>query len=475
MDDSSKNKLLKDFFDSILCYLSQSRKKFQEVKPKTSLKKIENDFSLENKSSPKELKVLIKKYLSSSVKTGNPQFYNQLFSGFSVYGFMGEIISAVTNTSMYTFEMSPVATVMEKQLTKKMSDLIGYPNGGGTFVTGGSSGNMLAMLAARHFSEPTTMTDGLFNSSRMIAYISEDAHYSMIKAANQIGVGTNNVIKIPIDKNGAMIVKKLKNAIERSLSNGDFPFFVGATSGTTVKGGFDPLQEIGSICNYFKIWFHVDGSWGGGALLSNMHKTLLAGSKLSDSFSWCAHKMLGVPLTCTAAIFKRPSILSEINQVDEAEYLFHDVENNLLDLGTTSLQCARRVDVIKLWFAWKYFGDEGYEKNIDRLFKLAEYASKRVISSKQLKLMNRVEFLNVCFQVQPKGIPESEYNKITLKARNLMIKNGGPMVNYAYIDSNLVIRLIIVNFDLMESHLDQFFERLELSIKTLTSKKNNNF
>ena len=70
-----------------------------------------------------------------------------------------------------------------------------------------------------------------------------------------------------------MIVKKLKKAIDKSLSNGDFPFFVGATSGTTVRGAFDPLQEIGSICSRYKIWFHIDGSWGGGALLSNKNKS----------------------------------------------------------------------------------------------------------------------------------------------------------------------------------------------------------
>ncbi len=471
VDDSLKNKILKDFFDSIICHLDESRKNIKQVKTETSFKKIEKNFNLEKISSPKQLKVLIKKYLSGSVKTGNSNFYNQLFSGFSLYGFMGEVVSSATNTSMYTFEMSPVATVMEKQLTKKMSDLIGYTNGGGTFVTGGSSGNMLAMLAARHSFQPEVMTNGLFSSPRMIAFTSEDAHYSMMKAANQIGIGTNNVKKIPVDRNGSMIVKKLKKAIDKSLSNGDFPFFVGATSGTTVRGAFDPLQEIGSICSRYKIWFHIDGSWGGGALLSNKNKSLLAGSKLSDSFSWCAHKMLGVPLTCTAAIFKRPSILSEINQVDEAEYLFHSGENNLLDLGTTSLQCARRVDVLKLWFAWKYFGDEGYERNIDKLFKLAKYASKKVISSEDLKLMNHVEFLNICFQVQPKGIPAEERNKMTLKARNLMIENGGPMVNYAYINSNLVIRLIIVNFELTESHIDQFFEHIDLSIKHLISKK----
>ena len=105
---------------------------------------------------------------------------------------------------MYTYEMSPVATLIEIELLNKMSGLIGYENGGGTFVPGGSSGNFLAMLAARHYRMPAVMNSGLFGVSPMTIFVSKDCHYSMIKSANQLGIGTDNIIKVDVDKNPAV-------------------------------------------------------------------------------------------------------------------------------------------------------------------------------------------------------------------------------------------------------------------------------
>jgi len=463
-------KPLNQFFDSVLSYLEQEQSETEIIKPAISQEKLERIFSLDEPGSAANIKRLIDQYLASTVRTGNPYFFNQLFSGFSLYGFIGEVITALTNSSMYTFEMSPVATIMEKELISKMSKLVGYPTGGGTFVPGGSNGNMLAMLAARHRFAPQSKWKGLSGISPLVAFISEDAHYSMLKAASQVGIGIKNVKKIPVNEQGQMITDDLEDAIIDVKNNGQLPFFVGATSGTTVRGVFDPLEEIGSICRKFDLWFHVDGSWGGSILLSSVHRDLLAGAELSDSFSWCAHKMMGAPLMCTVALFKKPDILMEINQISGTDYLFHDEQDAQLDLGNISLQCGRRVDALKLWLSWKYYGDKGYEKNIDRLFSLAGYAAKKVEQSADLRLMNDVKSLNICFQVCPKGISADAYNNITLRVRNHLMETGGPMVNYAYINSDLVIRLITANFELKVTHLDQFFDQVNKAIDFVLKK-----
>ena len=77
------------------------------------------------------------------------------------------------------------------------------------------------------------------------------------------------------------------------------------------------------------------------------------GSERSDSITWCAHKMMGMPLMCTAALFKDPFILKRINTVDGTDYLFHDDPDNIINLGEHSLQCGRRTDALKLWLSWK--------------------------------------------------------------------------------------------------------------------------
>ena len=78
------------------------------------------------------------------------------------------------------------------------------------------------------------------------------------------------------------------------------PFFVGTTAGTTVLGAFDPFEEIAAICQRHKVWMHVDGCWGAAALLSPQHRHLMKGSQLSDSLAWNPHKLMGLPLQCSA-------------------------------------------------------------------------------------------------------------------------------------------------------------------------------
>ena len=129
----------------------------------------------------------IDRYLESSVNTTSTRFYNQLFSGFS-YGI--PFITGLTNQSMYTFEMSPLATLMERKLIEKMASLIGYDDGFGTFVPGGSNANLIAMLCAREKACPNSKTEGLFNSQPLVGFVSEESHYSFMKAGLQSGIGS---------------------------------------------------------------------------------------------------------------------------------------------------------------------------------------------------------------------------------------------------------------------------------------------
>ena len=408
-----------------------------------------------------DIRMIIDKYLAYAVRTDSPNFYNQLFSGFSPLGYIGEVIAALTNSSMYTFEMSPIATMIEKKLINKMSKLVGYEKGFGTFVSGGSNSNLVAMLSARHKACPISKTKGLFEQRQLVAFVSEESHYSFVKAGYQIGIGTDQIRKVPCDQTGHMDTIALRSMINNSIANGEKPFFVAATAGTTVRGIFDPINYIADICNDFELWLHIDGSWGGSVILSKSHKHLLDGCERSDSFTWCCHKMMGIPLICTALLLKDKQILKLINEVKGTEYLFHDDDDNELDLGRFSLQCGRKVDSIKLWLTWKYFGDSGYEKKINHLFKLANYSEIKVKKSSILKLISPVESLNICFQPQPAQLHETEWNNFTISVRDKLIHDGHVMVNYAYIGSTCCIRLITVNFEQEKKHLDNFFNIVE--------------
>ncbi len=408
-----------------------------------------------------ELIPVVESYLQYSVRTGSTQFFNLLFSGYSIPGILAEMVTSAINTTMHTYEVAPVATLMEIELIKKLNSLVGFNEGEGLMVTGGSNANMIGMLCGRHQVLPEAKFKGLGNH-QLLAFVSEQSHYSYSKAANLLGIGIENLVKVKSDVDGRMIPEALEAAIQQSLSEEKTPFFVGATAGTTVLGSFDPLPPIAEITRKYGLWLHVDGAWGAPVLFSDKHKHLLAGSELVDSFTWDAHKLMGVPLICSAILVKEKGILSKACSGGGTDYLFHDDENESYNLGKISLQCGRKVDALKLWLCWKYYGKKGYQKQIDNLFELANYATEYIRNCDNLELITEPKFLNICFRYIAKEnqLENNVLDQLNLEIRKRLIHSGTAFVNYANYRGKIIIRLILANSELQKEDLEKFFHNL---------------
>lgn len=402
----------------------------------------------------------VESYLRYGVRTGHRQFLNQLYGGFSPAGFLGDVITALTNTSMYTYEVAPVATLLELALIDRMNAHLGFAGGEGIFCSGGSHANLIGVLCARERAFPEVRTRGWGGEERPSLLVSREAHYSFFHAANQLGIGLDNVIAVGTDRQGRMVPEALERMIERSLDLGRRPFLVAATAGTTVRGAFDPLPEIAEVCRRHALWLHVDGAWGGPVILSAKHRGLLAGVEAADSFTWDAHKLMGASLTCSAFLTRRPGLLRRLCSLgsDETDYLFHAGEDSAWDLGPRSFQCGRRVDALKLWLMWKHHGDRGFAVAIDRLFDLAGLAAERIARHPRLELMAPVQSLNVCFRYLPAS--GADPDELNLELRNRLRRSGRSFVNYSRLDGRVALRLILTNAELTEADLDVCLERV---------------
>jgi len=400
---------------------------------------------------------LLDQYLDYSVKTGNKQFLNQLYSGFNFPAFIGEVFTALTNTSMYTYEVAPVATGIETEMIQLMNSYAGYTDGDGIFVSGGSNANLIAMFSARNRIFPKGRFEGYDSSLKLSAFVNEQAHYSFETAANLIGIGSNQVIKIKTNNNGQLIPEELEREIKASIKRGERPFFVAATCATTLLGAYDPIEPMAAICEKYTIWLHADGSFGGSLILSDKHRHLMSGLEKTDSFAWNPHKLMNIPLICSALLVKKRGCLQH-NMTDlNTDYIFHDIDK-IEDLGKKSIQCGRKVDAVKLWFAWKYFGLKGYQKRIDNLIEMARYAESRVKEHPQLELLVERQSFAVCFRYLPHY--KTDLNEFNLQVREALRKSGKSIVNYGYIEKTLVIRLVTANGELQNSDIDLFFENL---------------
>lgn len=410
---------------------------------------------------------LLDKYLEFSVRTGNKQFLNQLYSGFNFPAFIGEVFSVLANTSMYTYEVAPVATLIETEMVNLMNSYSGYIDGDGIFLSGGSNANLVAMLSARNKILPEGRAMGYDSSLKLKAFVNEQAHYSFDTAANILGIGANNVIRVKADKYGRIIPAELEWEIIESINRGEKPFFVAATCATTLLGAYDPIEEMAHICREHDIWLHADGSFGGSIILSDKHRHLMKGIEKTDSFAWNPHKLMNIPLICSVLLVReRGSLQNNITDIN-TDYIFHDIDM-IEDLGKKSIQCGRKADAVKLWFAWKYFGLDGYQNRIDNLIEIAKYAENKVYKNPHLELIVPRQSFAVCFRYLPED--NTDINEFNLELREALRKSGKTIVNYGYYGDILTIRLVVTNGELAESDIDLFFERLSNQALLLEKK-----
>jgi glutamate/tyrosine decarboxylase-like PLP-dependent enzyme len=424
------------------------------------------DFEIQkNGTDESQLIKLIKQYLEYAVNTGNRQFFNQLYGGFNLPAFFGEVLSALTNTSMYTYEVAPVATLIEAEMIKKMCKITGYQNGDGIFVTGGSNANLVAMFSARNKLYPNIKAEGIYGLPKLSVFTSDQAHYSLETNANLLGIGTKQIYKIKTDENGRMIPEELEKEIINSIQKNEKPFFISATAATTMLGAFDPFEQIAEIAEKHAIWFHVDGSFGASLQLTSKTKHLFKGIEKSDSLAWNPHKLMNIPLICSVILVNhKQQLYKNLTDLDN-DYIFHETETASCDLGKKSVQCGRRVDALKLWLAWKYYGDKAYADHIDNQLHAAEYFEKKVKADKHLELLAPRQSLTVCFRyITKSGI---SLNKGNENIREALRKSGKSIVNYGYINNEFAFRWVVANAQTQTKDIDRFFDNFMSIAKKL--------
>lgn len=403
----------------------------------------------------------VEKYLAYAVKTGNPGYINRMWAGANLPSVIGEIITAITNTSACTFETAPVSTLMEQYMFREMLDIVGFENGAAQMTTGSSNANMIVMMAARNTVFPQSKSQGIAGMPKICGFVNADAHYSMDRAAAILGIGTDNLIKVDVDEHGRMRADVLEERILQAREQGAIPFFVAATAGTTVRGAYDQLEPLLALRDEHNFWLHVDGAWGGAVVMSDtLSSRYLPHLEQADSFTLDFHKMLGTALMCNVLLFnRRPDILREICSAGDESYIFRSgKDGQVRDLGTLSLQCGRKVDGLKWFLDWKFFGRDGFGRRIEEYLELCRYAEERISESDELEMVVPRESFNVCFRHKVTGdISVEEFN---IKLRNTLQKQQRALVGTGYVNGQLVIRLLITNTSVGKPEIDALLEHV---------------
>lgn len=441
---------------AIIQNLDENRQAETTLRKSYTIPEILSDLDIaisEKGISPEALTKTIDQVLDKSVQTNNALFMNQMFGKQQSIAVLGDILTALLNTSMYTYEVAPALTLIEKECIKRLGSFIwesGETNDG-VFTPGSSISNITAMTLARNATFPDSKEIGLFDNLRFSIFVSEQAHYSFVKGALFLGMGEQTIVKVRNDANGKIDIPSLNEAIENEVQNGHIPLMLVGIAGTTITGVYDNLYELSIIAGKYNMWFHVDGAYGGSLLFSSKEKHKLNGIQYADSVSWSLHKIMGVPLVCAVLLTKNKGVLENSFAVS-ADYLFHDDTD--LDLGQKSLQCGRRADALKLWLAWKLEGDNGFEGRVDGLMNAANKFAEKINGSEAFELLCLPETPIVCFRFICLELSPGNLNKLNKKIRETIFNDGRILFNYSTYEGKIYLRCVISDPNMDETLME---------------------
>ncbi len=396
-----------------------------------------------------DFKTLLSEILVATPKTATNLFFNQLFGGRQSKAVLGDLLAVLLNNSMYTYKVAGPQVGIEQEIIRQSCNLVGYgAKSNGTFPTGGSMSNYMALIMGRDAKDPNCRLNGI--TKPLIIYTSKESHYSNSKNASFAGIGRNNIRYIETDDKGRLDPVKLEAQILEDINNGGIPTYINVTAGTTVLGAFDPIDKIADITEKYNIWLHVDGAYCGSVIFSDKYKHLIKGVERSDSFSYNAHKMLGTPLTCSIILVKDKKHLYD-SFSNDADYLYQ-TDGDDFNLGKTSFQCGRRNDALKFWTLWKSVGTEGLKKIVDQQFYLANVALEYIRSNPDYTLYSFDNSIGVCFNYK---------NIDPVALCTALYKKQETVVGFGSFKEDTFVRFVTINANNSKDDILQFFKILE--------------
>jgi L-2,4-diaminobutyrate decarboxylase len=287
----------------------------------------------------------------------------------------------------------------ENQTLRWLADVVGLPAiAGGCFVSGGTAGNLSALVAARHRASSMRVD----RPARWQVAASDTAHSSVASAA---GVMDADLIEVPHDERGRLTGARLAETLDATDVTGLFA--VVASAGSTNAGVVDDLAGVADVCEARGIWLHVDGAYGGAALLAPSARGRFRGIDRADSFIVDPHKWLFAPFDACALIYRDPAIARAAHRQD-ASYL--DALNVGSDWNASDYahHLTRRARGLPLWFSLATYGTDAYTAAVERVLSMTRKAAAEIERRPQLELILHPELTVVLFRRQGWGPEDYE-------------------------------------------------------------------
>jgi len=401
---------------------------------------------------------VVSEIADASLHLCHPRFAAQQVAAPIPVAALVESVVAALNNSLAVWEMSPAGTAIDRDLFDRFKRLFGYPaRAEGSVVAGGGYANLTALLAARAKLIPGAWKRG---GARMAVLAGEQTHYSVIRAAGIMGLGSDAVFSIPLDRLYRTDAREAPAAFRAARRAGFRKFVLVATCGSTPTGSCDDLIPMSRIARGEGAWLHVDAAHGGGFAFSRRYRHFLRGIERADSIAFDPHKMLFMPLAAGAVLVRDGKRLRNAFE-QNAPYLFSGGKREFPAIGQFTIACSQRIDALKTWLTWKAHSSDLWDELTAGVCEVAHAAYEYCARSRVLEPVHEPQLNILCFRLRSRPRSGAAADRLHWEIKEAVNASGRAYISSTVLDGRRVFRSVVMNPRTTESDIVQVMKEVE--------------
>jgi aromatic-L-amino-acid/L-tryptophan decarboxylase len=394
--------------------------------------------------------------------TGNahPRFWGWVCGQGTGMAMLAEMLAAGVDSSVDGFD--DAGSHVEAQVINWCATMLGYrPSASGILVSGCSMANLVGLAVARNsYPGLDLKRGGLSGSGPFVVYGSVEAHSSIQKAVQLLGLGTQAFRKTPVDAGYRVDLRAIESAMEEDRAAGKVPLCVVGTAGTVNTGAIDDLDGLADVAARQGVWFHVDGAFGACAALSPALRPRLKGLERADSLAFDMHKWMYFPYEAGCALVRSDAEHRAAFQYDAAYMapaqggLSAAVAQQFTEYGP---QLSRGFRALKIWMGIKEQGIDKFRRLIEQNVAQAKYLASLIDADPDLELLAPVSLNVVCLRYRGTGgTGDEELNTLNRELLIRIQESGVAVPSHTILDGRYALRLAITNHRSERADFDLF-------------------
>lgn len=393
-----------------------------------------------------ELKELLESVIEDSNHLHHPRYVGHQCAVTNPLTAATFLCSAILNNGSAVYEMGPANVAMERTLAMYFGKLFGMPEtADGVFTSGGTLGNLTAMLTARQAMTPYDIwEEGLKAGDRPVFLVSALSHYSISRSARVMGLGAQGTMEVPHKGDYRMNTKLLESIYKQATDEGKRVIGLVAGACSTATGTFDDLEECSAFCRENDLWFHVDAAHGGPAIFSAKYRHLLKGSEKADSMVIDFHKMMLTP-GLNSLVLYREARHSYSAFAQKADYLWEGEHAEWYNFARRTMECTKSMMGFQVFTQLAVQGKDIVESHIDTLFGLGKYLADMVKAEPELELAVEPDCNIVCFRYRGSAKETNDLNRINAQIRKEILAEGSYYLVQTILQGKQYLRVSLMN------------------------------